>query len=350
MGKKTTSPREAEIRPEHGYFVFSLDTELAWGYLWSRGAARRGFRNAAVERAAIRRLLDLMDEYGVRATWAFTGHLFYESCEECAICPIMDLKGRDARFERIWGTGDAMWYGPDILEAVVSRNSGHEIACHGYTHRYFDKLTKEEARFEIHEWLRLADRRGLPHYSMIFPQGRIHHLDLFREAGFICYRGKDVRHPALAVPLVGKLLNRLNLKLALLPPQVYEPRRDASGLVNIPSSQWIFRTHRGLESALDWLRLPYLRLVPAARAIRKAAETRQVIHLWAHPHEFRTDRDFEKLRFLFRHFAAHAREGTIQSITMADLAKRVLDAERLEADVRPAHQAAAVSAANASRD
>lgn len=331
MGNRPTPVQRAQTtdtpnddRRRNGYFVFSLDTELAWGELWSRPTSRGASRSGAVERAAIRRLLDLMDEYGIRATWAFTGHLFYEGCEECAICPIMGLKGTDTRFDRIWGTRDAMWYGPDILEAIVSRNSGHEIACHGYTHRYFDRLTTDEARFEINEWLRLAGRRGVAHHTIIFPQGRIKHLDLFRDAGFICYRGKDVRHPALALPLFGRVLNRVNLKLSLLPPQVFEVTFDASGLVNIPSSQWLFRMHRGVETALDALGLQNLRLKPTARAIRKAAETGKVVHLWAHPHEFRTDKDFEKLRFLFRCFAKIARQGTIQSITMADLAKHAL--------------------------
>ncbi len=313
--------------PQNGYFVFSLDTELAWGDLWAQTGTRGATRNGTAEREAIRRLLDLMDEYGIRATWAFTGHLFYEECERCAVCPIMSLKDKDTRFDLIWGTRHAMWYGSDILEAVVSRHSGHEIACHGYTHRYFDKLTQDEARLEINEWLRLAGRRGLAHYTVIFPQGRIQHLDLFREAGFVCYRGKDVRHPLLSVPFFGKVLNRINLRLSLLPPQVFDAKCDGSGLVNIPSSQWIFRTDRRIETALDTLQMPYLRLRPAARAIRKAAESGKVIHLWAHPHEFRTERDFDKLRFLFRCFAENSRERTLQSITMAELAQRVLDTE-----------------------
>jgi hypothetical protein len=314
--------REKPARP--GSFVFSLDMELAWGDLWNTPPAYTSSRDGTKEREAIRRILDLMDEFGVAATWAITGHLFYDHCEECTVCPIIELKGKDPRFDTIWQSNDSMWYGADIVEAILARKAGHEIAFHGYTHRYFDKLTTEEAKFEIQEWLRLANRRGLPHYSVIFPQGRIAHLDLFREVGFITYRGKDVRHPLLSIPFFGKVVNRFNLKLSFLTPQIYEITNDASGLVNIPSSQWMFRTRRAVETLLDSVHLETLRFRETARAIQAAAATGKVIHLWAHPHEFRTEKDFEKLRYLFGKFAEQAHQGSLRSITMADLAKEFL--------------------------
>jgi hypothetical protein len=217
-----------------------------------------------------------------------------------------------------------MWYGADVVETLKSRDSRHEIAFHGYTHRLFDRLNRDEARFEIQEWLKLAKRKNIVPLTVIFPQGKINHLDLFQEAGFICYRGKEVRHPALSIPLLGKVLNRINLVLSMLTPQVYEVKANPQGLVNVPSSQWLFRTDRKIETSLDSLNLHNLRLHATAKGIEKAAKEKKVIHLWAHPHEFRTEKDFEKLRYLFGCFAARAKEGRLQSVTMADLAKQVL--------------------------
>lgn len=307
-----------------GYFVFSLDTELAWGELWDQRAPKRVVRRGSTERETIQRLLSIMDEFGVVSTWAITGHLFYQKCEECEVCPILELKGKDERFEQIWGTPELMWYGADVVDMLLSSDLHHEICCHGYTHRLFSKLGDNEAKFEIQEWLRLAKRKDIPHHSVIFPQGGIGHLDLFRDAGFICYRGKDVRHPALSVPFFGKLLNRLNLRLSILTPQVYDVQVDSLGLVNIPSSQWLFRTNRRIELILDTLNLSTLRLQPAVKSIRRAAEEKKVVHFWAHPHEFRTEKDFQKLRFVFSHFAEQAKAGKLHSITMADLAMQTL--------------------------
>jgi peptidoglycan/xylan/chitin deacetylase (PgdA/CDA1 family) len=315
----------SESNHEVGYFVFSLDTELAWGSLWDQPASKRSSRDGSTERKTIQRLLDMMDEFSVVATWAITGHLFYEKCEGCEVCPVLDLKGKDSRFEQIWKSRESMWYGADIVETLLSRAAGHEIAFHGYTHRLFDRLSKDEARFEIQEWLRLAKRKNITPQTVIFPQGGIGHLELFREAGFICYRGRDVRHPALSFPFLRKVLNRINLVLPMLSPQVYEIQLDSKGLVNLPSSQWLFRIDRRLEAILDSLNLHNLRFERTAKSIERAAEQNKVIHLWAHPHEFNTDKDFDKLRFVFRHFAGHAKAGRLKSVTMADLAKRVLN-------------------------
>lgn len=315
--------------------MFSLDTELAWGELWDQHPRRRPSRSGTVERKTIRRLLDIMDEFGVAATWAVTGHLFYRECEECAVCPIMDLKEKDKRFEEIWRTHNDMWYGADLVEMLLSSSPRHEICFHGYTHRLFSKLGEEEARLEINEWLRLAKRKNIVPQTAIFPQGGIGHLDLFRDAGFICYRGKDVRHPSLLWPLLGKVINRLNLGLAILTPQVYDPQVTSNGLVNIPSSLWLFRTNRKVETVLDVLNMHTLRLHPAIQGLKRAAEEKKTIHFWAHPQEFRTEKDFEKLRFIFRHFAEQADAGRLQSITMMELARRTL----LATVSRPVEQA-----------
>ena len=224
-----------------------------------------------------------MDEFGIVATWALTGHLFYEACEECNVCPVLELKGKDRRFDQIWGTKEAMWYGADVVDALLSRSSGHEIGCHGYTHRTFDRLSREEAAFEIQEWLRLAARKGLVPQTVIFPQGRIKHLELFRQAGFICYRGAEVRHPALTIPLLGKVLDKINRKLAVLTPQTFEATVDSLGMVNVPGSLWLFRTKRRVELLLDALNLHTLRLRLAARSIRRAAEEAESHSLLASP-------------------------------------------------------------------
>ena len=215
-----------------------------------------------------------------------------------------------------------MWYGADVVETLLSRGAGHEIAFHGYTHRLFDRLSRDEASLEIQEWLRLAKRKNIVPQAVIFPQGKIGHLDLFQEAGFICYRGKEVRHPALSFPLLGKVLNRINIVLSILTPQVYEVKANPQGLVNVPSSQWLFRNDRKIETSLDSLNLHNLRFHATAKGIERAAKEKKVIHLWAHPHEFRTEKDFKKLRFVFERFAAQAKAGRLQSITMLNLARQ----------------------------
>jgi glycosyltransferase involved in cell wall biosynthesis len=321
------SSREASIKP--GHFVFSLDLELAWGTLdWGRFRSDKTPRDAAKERKAVRRLLDMMDEFGIAATWAVTGHLFYERCEECRTCPLSAFKGKDSCYEKIWGTQAPMWYGSDIVDMIVSSGGGHEIACHGYMHRLFEGMSRAEAEFEVREWLRLAGKKGIAPRTVIFPQGRIGHLPLFLESGFICFRGRDVRHPAFAVPLLGKALNRLNLFLSIMTPQVYDVKPGRGGLVNIPSSQWLFRTHPRIERTLDALGLPFLRLQGTLKAIGRASATGKTVHLWIHPHELKTEQDWRRLRHVFARVAEEAAKGGLRSTTMGDLAGEALHSAR----------------------
>ncbi len=317
------SARKTERGP--GNFVFSLDMELAWGTLdWARLRSKRTSRDAAKERDSVRRLLDLMDEFGIAATWAVTGHLFYEKCEECGTCPLLAFEGKDASYNQIWRTRDPMWYGSDVVDMIVSRGDRHEIACHGYVHRLFDGMSRDEAGFEVREWLRLAGRRGLGPGTVIFPQGRIGHLPLFRESGFICYRGKDVRHPAFSIPILGKALNHVNLFLSMMTPRVYGIEAEPGKLVDIPSSQWLFRTNRWVETFLDALGLPFLRLRGTMKAVGRAAAEGKTVHLWIHPHEVRTEEDWRKLRLVFGRVAGEIAKGRLRSITMANLAGEAL--------------------------
>lgn len=185
-----------------------------------------------------------------------------------------------------------MWYGADVVEMLLLRDSGHEIGFHDHTHRTFDRLSEDASRFKFQEWLRLAARKAIVPQTVVFPQGRVGRLDPFRKAGFICYRGAEAKRPALAIPLLGKVLNKINPKLGIFTPQVFEATVDSLGLVNVPGSLWLFRTNRRVEMILDALNLHTLRLQPIVKSIARAAEEKKVIHLWVHPQKFRTERDF----------------------------------------------------------
>jgi hypothetical protein len=317
-----------DAKSQVGYFVFSLDTELAWGYFdHDKARARLFSRDGARERRSIRLLLDILDEFDIRATWAVVGHLFYDRCEECEVCPILDWDGKYKSFGEVYETAKPLWYGADIIDTLLTRGAKHEIGFHGYTHRVFDEnmMSAEEARVEIQEWLRVARRKNVIPQTVIFPRNRIGHLGVFREVGFVCYRGDKVMPRISSVPLVGKLLNRIDLSLQIFIPQVYELRVEPSGLVNIPASQGFLKVDRSIETILDSLNLHNLRIRRMIKGIENAAKEKKVVHIWAHPFEFRTKKDFEKLRYLFSYVAEQVDRGRLQSITMADLAGIALE-------------------------
>ncbi len=309
-----------------GNFLFSLDTELAWGWFddyrpgrYSEGGVR--------ERQVIARLLEILDEFEITATWALVGHLFYAKCEECIVCPVRDWQGKYASYDQVYGTADRLWYADDLVQLLLCRGARHEIGCHGYTHRIFDErsLNAKEARVEIGEWQRVAARAGVRAASMVFPRNRAGHLPLFKDAGFTCYRGDELHPPDYySLPLIGKAINLLDLRLQFRTPQVYNPRVDPFGLVNLPASRGFFQIDRRVDHALDSLGLGRLRIARIKRGVERAAREGKTVHIWAHPCEFRRESDLEKLRELFACVAEQVRQGRMRSVSMGQLADEVL--------------------------
>jgi len=310
-----------------GYFLFSLDAELGWGYFDKDESRIKIFSpDGSIERRAAELLLDILDEFGIVATWAVVGHLFLEKCEGCDACPVLEWQGKYQSFEEIYGTDHSLWYGADYIESLLSRQVGHEIAFHGYSHKIFDEniMSSDEARTEIREWLRVSRKRGIIPRSVIFPRDTVGHLNLFKEAGFNCYRS-DVRLP----PMVWNGYFRRYLKhidhiMNISSPPIYELADlydDRSGMVDLRVSQHLFGFNRRLEMTLDLIGLHRLRINRIIKGVRRSAKQNKVIHVWAHPWEFRSDKDFDKLRYLFSHVAEEINKGRMRSIRMMDLAR-----------------------------
>lgn len=236
---------------DSGYFLFSLDTELAWGhYDYDDLRAKLFSPDGSRERRKIERILAIFNEFEIVGTWAIVGHLWYERCVECEVCPVLEWRGRYASADQIIGTAHPLWYGPDVVERIAASPTPQEIAFHGYTHTPFSEATMSaaQAQLEISEGVRLAAARGVQLRAMVFPRNRIGHLGLFKQAGFITFRGAEVWPRPYRAPLLGKFLRRYNYYVSILTtPQVFEPSIDASGLVDLPASRWLF----GLDARTD---------------------------------------------------------------------------------------------------
>ena len=64
-------------RKRSGSFVISLDFELYWG-VRHLPSVKTYIRNLVGARVAIPAMLDLFTEYGIHATWAVVGFLFFD--------------------------------------------------------------------------------------------------------------------------------------------------------------------------------------------------------------------------------------------------------------------------------
>lgn len=309
-----------------GYFVLSLDTELAWGYFDKARARRELFsKDGSTERQAVTRLLALCDEHEVSATWAMVGHLAvpHSRCSEA--CPVNSWCGRLSSYEEIRSEPHPLWYGPDIADKLVASAGRHELAFHGFSHEVFDEaiMSRERARNEISLWRDAFSYSGVELRSVVFPRNIVGHLDVFAEEGFTAFRSvKPERYGQGRSRLLRKYADHL---FGLTLPPVHldltvGPRR----LVDVAASVEMFGFNRAVERRLDDMGWQTLRMRRIARAVRHAGRVGGTVHLWAHPWEFRTAQDFEKLRYVLDVVARERDAGRIHSVTMAQRAEVAL--------------------------
>jgi hypothetical protein len=208
---------------------------------------------------------------------------------------------------------------------LTEKGSNHEIAFHGYTHQCFDelKMSGQDAGLEILEWKRLSSRKNIIPKTVIFPQNKIGYLDLFKESGFLCYRGPELMPEMYSLPIIGKIFRRFHRYISsFLVSNVYElPAVSPNKLVNIPSTQHFFGYGRRAKMLLDIFNLHEFSIKQMIKGIKKAADERKIIHIRAHPLDFRTEEDFARLHQLFENVSGLVDKGLLESVGMAQLAE-----------------------------
>ena len=314
---------------DHGYFLFSLDTELATGLFDFNETRRQRFSpDGSLERKAIYQLIDLCDEFNIVGTWALVGHLFYEACEECEICPMQEWRGKYSSFEEVYKTSNPLWYGADVVEALLNRGVKQEIAFHGYSHKIFDEslMSPQDAKLEVQEWLRVGKRKNIIPRAVTFPRNRAGHLDLLKKMGMICYRGEAVVSPLSRNGRLWKYLKTIDKILGLSNVPIFDLTcQENHGLVVLRPSEYLFDINRKIELFLDSIHLHHLRIRRIIRGIHRAAEEKKIIHIWAHPCEFKTQKDFSKLHQIFMAVSDEMKQGRMQSVGMTEMAKLLLE-------------------------
>lgn len=113
---------------DSGYFLFSLDTELAWGhYDYDDLRAKLFSPDGSRERRKIERILAIFNEFEIVGTWAIVGHLWYERCVECEVCPVLEWRGRYASADQIIGTATPCGMGRTSSSASLPRRRRRKL-------------------------------------------------------------------------------------------------------------------------------------------------------------------------------------------------------------------------------
>jgi peptidoglycan/xylan/chitin deacetylase (PgdA/CDA1 family) len=322
-------PVAEAVELDRGVFTLSLDLELIWGTLDLFGPER--FRRACeIERdVVIDRLLGLLTEFEISATWLVVGHLFLDRC----------YGGNGLKHPEIdrphhgWCKGDWFAHDPDgdeadaptflgrsVVEKIRACSVSQEIGSHSFSHVIFGDpgCSEATARSEIRACLHAACDLGIAMRSFSFPRSEAGHERVLAEYGFTCFRGLEPTWYSAAGtgPAMRRLGHLLDTLLVIEPPVVL-PKRHANGLIEIPGSMVYFPAH-GLRRLLpiSW------RARRAMKGLEAAVHRRRVFHLWTHPTNLADSIEpmLRGLRAILERAARLRDQGRLRVMPMQDVA------------------------------
>ena len=151
-----------------------------------RGSGHYTYRN---ERQVIYRLLKLIEDYGIRATWAVVGHLFLSECQSVDGHKHPEItRPPYSWFEKDWFDADPcsdenahpMWYGRDIVARILKCTVPQEIGSHTFSHIIVGDpdCRPEDFDSELRRCRQLAKSHGITLKSFVFPRNSVGHLNV----------------------------------------------------------------------------------------------------------------------------------------------------------------------------
>jgi len=289
-------PRGRHESDRPGTLVVSIDFELEWGVRDTLPASGPYRANLEGVREVVPALLDLFSRFGIRATWAVVGMLMAHDRDElAAMRPSIRPRYEDSALDpyrwldRQSREDDHLRFAPDLV-AAIAETPGQEIGTHTFSHYYCLEPGQDRACFraDLEAAVAAAATRGWRLRSLVFPRNQVNpaYLDVLPAVGLRAFRaaqggwmyrpGPGFTHP---LRRAGRLAD------AYLPCSrpVCSPWPDP-GMKTAPYAIPAHGFWRPISRRLE--ALEGLRVQRVLRAMRRAADTGGMFHLWWHPHNF----------------------------------------------------------------
>lgn len=319
-----------------GAMVVSLDFELYWGMRhlpWVKDY----LPNLVGARRAIPAILDLFKEYGIHATWATVGFLFFDRTSQLlGAAPTCRPHYKDSRLSAYddlpspteCESSDSIFFAPSLIRRIAE-TPNQEIATHSFSHYYCLEDGADVASFkaDLDAALSTARTSNLAIKSLVFPNNeeRRDFLVECAEAGIVAYRANPsswlYRAAAHADQTVVRRIGRLLDAYLPLSGDNCENWPLAGDVpASIPASRYLRPYSRPLRL------FEPIRLRRIKKGLTAAAKKAQLYHLWWHPHNFGHDlaENCRGLRQILDHYRILRGIYGMESLNMAEVADRCL--------------------------
>jgi len=315
---------------KQGAFVISLDLELYWGVRDKR-TIEQYRENLDGVRNAVEQILALFTRYGIHATWATLGILYFDNKAALqkhlpGMLPDYDDESLSPYLymEQAEDIDNHYHFAPDLIR-MIQETEGQEIGTHSFSHYYCleNGQTAETFKADIQAAIETAIVRGIKTESLVFPRNQLNpeYLPILDELGIKSYRGceKCWIHKAVSQQGESKLRRALRLIDAYINLSGYHTYsvRDCTTEkpFNIAASRFLRPYNKNL-AFLDGLRLRRIK-----KAMTHAAKSGHIYHLWWHPHNFgvRTEDNIDLLDKILARFAALKEKHKFQALNMGEI-------------------------------
>ena len=319
--------------PKHGVFTISLDFELFWGVRDKRTTQQYKINLEGV-RIAIPAILELFQEFGIHATWATVGFLFFKDFEdlETNIPPILPTYQNSvlSPYEYLrtcLKIEPSYHFAPDLL-GLIAKYAGQEIGTHTFSHYYCleNGQTLEQFQCDLQSAAQIFKKNGLAMKCLVFPrnQWNAEYLQTLSKYGITCYRGNEKHwiYNASDNKNQGKLQRAFRLLDAYFNISGHNTYDLTECLsiepFNLPSSRFLRPFSR------RFARLEPIRINRIIGQMNFAAIHNRLFHLWWHPHNFgaNTKDNINNLRKILNHFDTLRKMYGFTSLNMGELCSR----------------------------
>ena len=314
-----------------GKFVISLDFELMWGVRDHHNYQTYGREIEAVHET-VPKLIDLFNEFGVKATFSAVGMLFAKDREELEqylptkkpsytkfdLSPYPTYLNSSSIAEH-----DKLHFAADLIDQL--RQSPHEIGTHTFSHYYCleEGQNKEQFKADLQSAVAIALAKGVELNSIVFPRNQFNktYLEVCAELGITSVRGTE--NSWLYKARNREEESQLRRAFRLIDAYVnisghhcYD-KKDAKQSIpmNIAASRFL-RPYSPKLYMLEKLKIRRIQ-----KSIVHAAKNGLCYHLWWHPHNFsrNTEQNVDQLRSILGYYQKMNQKYGMASCTMTEI-------------------------------
>jgi hypothetical protein len=322
-GKRSVFPPDNGHGFERGVAVLSIDTECIWGFLdkYDDASFEMHYPNAIV---VARRLLALLCQAGLSATWAVVGGL---SLSGSAGPKDPRMSGLPDSWISPIREGDEsnapLWYARSFVQRIRDSAPTQDVGLHGgLTHMVWtDPDTPREILCrELQAGIAALGEIGVVPQSFVFPRNVEGHHQLLASNGIRAYRGAaPVLSSKLGRTVPGSIMRVVEELGRFTPPPVW-PEERCPGLWNIPASLFFFR----MSKSRTWMVPQATRRQRARLGLEAAARAGAVFHFWFHPENLaESETAFSVFESVIEEVVRARSTADIEVLTMKQVADRM---------------------------